>query len=64
MCFFLLNETICIYDTGSPDYCNNEIVKATREPVQHIIHVGTIQSHKMYYFLNTFYLLFSLLRII
>lgn len=28
-------------DTGNPDHCNNDVVvKAAREPIQHIIHVG------------------------
>ncbi|XP_011141872.2 uncharacterized protein LOC105184661 [Harpegnathos saltator] len=26
---------------GNPDHCNNEIVKATREPIQHIIHAAS-----------------------
>lgn len=30
-----------IYDAGNPDHCNNDVVvKAAREPIQHIIYVG------------------------
>jgi len=28
-----------MYDAGSPDYCNNDVVKTAKEPVEHITHV-------------------------
>jgi len=32
-----------MYDAESPDLCNNDVVKAARESIHHIIHVGIIQ---------------------
>lgn len=32
-----------MYDTGSPDHCNNDVVKIAKEPVEHIAHVGITQ---------------------
>jgi len=28
---------------GSPDHCNNDVVKTAKEPVEHITHVGIVQ---------------------
>jgi len=25
-----------MYDTGSPDHCNNDVVKTAKDPVEHV----------------------------
>lgn len=32
-----------ICDAGSPDHCNNDVVKTAKEPIEHIVHVGITQ---------------------
>lgn len=44
-----------MYDAGSPDHCNNDVVKTTKEPVEHIVHVGIVQ------FLQNIFLLYIIM---
>jgi len=46
---------------GSPDHCNNDVVKTAKEPVEHITHVGIVL---IYIYISIYILIYILFFIL